>query len=218
MARDPITDKQNPLHSNGTAYIGVYRAGAQDPRRPQPKAETDVEAFPDRTKRIVVSLAKERQEREDAEDKIREEMPFPLTFRGIEADDFHFVLNAWMRSYRDCKRTMKNSEYFQGQQNLIAELAKRRQLVIGCDADTPAWIAGFCCGTLLDDGRLLLDYVYVKQAYRERGIGRGLLGAVGWREGIEIVATHWNRHIDKVARRYNVGFNDYFNSIGFSDV
>jgi GNAT superfamily N-acetyltransferase len=145
-------------------------------------------------------------------------MPFTLAFRPIEGADFNFILNAWMMSYRDSKRDHKNSDYFPGQQNLIAEISQRRNLIVGCDAETPEWIAGFICGIMLEDGRLLLDYIYVKQAYRERGIARGLLSAMGWDENTEIVATHWTKQIDKVGRRYNAGHNSYFNQIGFSNV
>lgn len=168
---------------------------------------------------IIVGLKKERQpEKEAAEDKKRLECPFPLVFRPCEPTDYNFILNAWMRSYRDSQRTMKNEVYFPGQQNLISELAKRRQLVIGCDGDTPEWIAGFICGIPLEDGRLVVDYIYVKHAYRSRGIGRGLLQSLGWLHDQEIVATHKTRGIDSSFVRYNATYNPYFNQIGFSDV
>jgi GNAT superfamily N-acetyltransferase len=154
----------------------------------------------------------------ELEDKKRLECPFPLVFRPIEQADYNFVLNAWMRSYRDAMRVMKNDAYFQGQQNLIAELAKRRQLVIGCDGDTPAWIAGFACGVQLEDGRMIVDYLYVKHAYRDRGIARGLLSALGWTQGQEIIATHKCRALEGCFIRYNASFNPFFNMIGFSDV
>lgn len=167
---------------------------------------------------ITVKLADQEKIAERDAPKKRAEMPFVLDFRPLEAADFNFVLNAWMMSYRDSKRDHKNSDYFPGQQNLIAEISKRRNLIIGCDAESPEWIAGFIVGQMLKDGRLLLDYIYVKHAYRERGIARGLLSAMGWTEDTEIIATHWTKQIDKVGRRYNAGHNAYFNTMGFSDV
>lgn len=168
---------------------------------------------------MIVGDRRVRQTPEEAEaDKKRLECPFPLTFRPCEAGDYSFILNAWMRSYRDQMRTMRNETYYNGQQNLISELAKRRQVVVGCDGDTPEWIAGFICGVPLEDNRLVIDYVYVKQAYRDRGIARGLLAAIGWRHGQEIIVTHKRQSIEGVFPRYNASYNPYFNAIGFSDV
>jgi GNAT superfamily N-acetyltransferase len=180
-----------------------------------PKADVK----PEPPTKMVVGIKKEKQPAdEELEDKKRLECPFPLVFRPCEPADYNFILNAWMRSFRDSMRTMCNETYYAGQQNLISELAKRRQLVIGCDGDTPEWIAGFICGVPLEDNRLVVDYVYVKHAYRGRGIGRGLLQSLGWLSGQEIVATHKTRGIDSSFGRYNATFNPYFNQIGFSDV
>lgn len=166
---------------------------------------------------IEIKLADQEKIAERKEKKDRREIPFTLAFRPIEADDFNFILNAWMMSYRDSRRDHNNGDYFYGQQNLIAEISKRRDLIVGCDAETPTWIAGFICGKMLQNEKLLLDYIYVKQAYRERGIARGLLSAIGWGHNTEIIATHWTKQIEKVGRRYNAGHNSYYNSMGFSD-
>lgn len=214
-----------PEMTNRTDTIRGYRAPAD--RSDVPKHRKRYEAWtsprkepkPEPPSSMIVGIAKAKQtEEEAAEDKKRLECPFPLVFRSCEPTDYNFVLNAWMRSYRDTQRNMKNGDYFYGQQNLIAELAKRRQMVIGCDGDTPEWIAGFICGIPLEDGRLIVDYIYVKQAYRNRGIARGLLQSLGHLSGQEIVATHKTRGIDTVFPRYNATFNPYFNQIGFSDV
>lgn len=167
---------------------------------------------------IEKRLAKDENEEEVKEHNHLADVPFDLAYRGIEQDDFGFILKSWLLSYRDSKRDHTNTVYFRGQQNLIAEISKRRSLIIGCDAETPSFIVGFVCGTMLQDGRLLLDYIYVKHAYRERGIARGLLSQIGWTQDTEIVATHWTKQIDRVGRRYNAGHNSYFNSMGFSDV
>lgn len=174
----------------------------------------------DAVEAMLAAKKAEKEKRQAANEarRIQGPLPFPLAYRGVEAEDLPFILNAWVLSYRDFKRDHKNSDYFPGQQNLIAELAKRRNMVVACDGDTPSFIVGFCCGITLADGRLLVDYVYVKQAYREHGIGRGMLAELGWRNGMEIVATHWTRTIDKLARRYNAGLNAFFNTIGYSEV
>jgi GNAT superfamily N-acetyltransferase len=219
----PTPEVEETPHTTDKRWPRVlsYRRGETEKYRPEPRLSKDARP----KQRILEDAAPTEAERKKfahderkAAEEERAETPFPLSFRGIQAEDFPFVLNAWMMSYRDSRRDHTNGDYFPGQQNLIAELAARRNLVIGCDADTPEWIAGFVCGIPLEDGRLLVDYIYVKQAYRERGIARGLLAALGWRDGMEIVATHWNRGLDRAARRYNATHNAYFNLIGYSDV
>jgi GNAT superfamily N-acetyltransferase len=213
-----------PEMTNRTDSIRSYRA--PEDRSDVPKHRERYRSWtpprevkPEPPSEMIVGMAKPKQSDADAEaDKKRLECPFPLVFRPCEPTDYNFVLNAWMRSYRDAQRNMKNEHYFAGQQNLIAELAKRRQMVIGCDGDTPEWIAGFICGIPLEDNRLVVDYIYVKQAYRDRGIARGLLQSLGWLSGQEIVATHKTRGIEGTFPRYNACFNPYFNAIGYSDV
>ncbi|HST79075.1 MAG TPA: GNAT family N-acetyltransferase [Verrucomicrobiae bacterium] len=223
MSKPELEHGDYVRYERGTAPL-PYRAPrdrADHPtrKRKQTPTERSPQRFPERNlSPIEIKLADEEKKAEPERNKVRKEMPFTLAFRPIEGEDFNFILNAWMMSYRDSKRDHNNQSYFQGQQNLIAEISKRRNLIVGCDAETPNWIAGFICGIMLQDGRLLLDYIYVKHAYRERGIARGLLSAMGWTQDTEIIATHWTRQIDKVGRRYNAGHNSYFNQIGFSDV
>lgn len=182
---------------------------------PPPKAQKEIDAL--RRVQILDARAKEAAEAQDRE-RIRQSTPFELMTRPIAPDDYNFVLATWMKSYRDSKRQMRNEVYFVGQQNLIAEIAKRRNCIVGCDASMPEWIAGFAAGQMLTDGRLLLDYVYVKSPYRSRGIGLQLIGALGWSEGMPIVATHLTKCAEKIARKYEVTYDEYFNAIGYSDV
>lgn len=142
------------------------------------------------------------------------ETPFVLSFRALKETDLNFVLNAWMKSYRDSKRSIKNAAYFTGQQKLIGALGERRRLIIGCDADAPEWIAGFVCGIPLEDNRILIDYVYVKQPYRERGVAKALIAALGWHPEMGVVASHWNTVCKIVAARYNIEHDEYYLMLG----
>jgi GNAT superfamily N-acetyltransferase len=151
---------------------------------------------------------------EDIQSARDADIPFSLGLRAAKQEDLNFILSSWLRSYRDAKRTMKNHDYFTGQQKLIAALADRRSLVIGCDVDKPDWIVGYACGQKLEDGSLLLDYVYVKQPYRERGIGKALIAALGWAPDTHIVATHWNRVAHALCKKFMVDHNEYYLMIG----
>lgn len=182
---------------------------------PSPKSQKEIDGL----ERIRILDKKAKAEAEcDAREKARRETPFDLLVRPLAPGDYNFILNAWMKSYRDSRRNLRNDVYFAGQQNLISEIAKRRKCVVGCDAEHPEWIAGFAAGQMLGNQTLLLDFVYVKSAYRERGIALQLVGALGWSEGIPITATHMTKCAERIGRKYEVTLNEYFNAIGYSDV
>lgn len=189
--------------------------GYRAPAVPPPKSQKETDAL----RRVEILDKKSKEDAEsDARERKRRETPFDLLVRPIAPTDFNFVLNAWLKSYRDSRRQIRNDVYFAGQQNLISEIAKRRVCVIGCDAEYPEWIAGFAAGRMLSNGTLLLDYVYVKSPYRERGIALQLVGALGWSEGIPIIATHMTKCAERIGRKYEIQLNEYFNAIGYADV
>jgi hypothetical protein len=182
---------------------------------PAPKSQKEIDLM----RRVEILDRKTKEEAETTErERIRRETPFELLTRPLAPGDFNFILNAWMKSYRDSKRLMRSEVFYAGQQNLIAEIAKRRTAVVGCDAAAPDWIAGFAVGQLLADGTLILDYVYVKSPYRERGIALQLVGSLGWCPGTPIIATHMTKQAEKLSRKYEVTYNEYFNAIGYSSV
>lgn len=157
--------------------------------------------------------------------------PLPaLTLREAEQGETNFLLNSWMKSYQHAKcgtrderlgaageelvgRAMRLTRYFRGQQELISALASVRRVLVVCDAEDPAFVVGWACGelkTLSDDSReLVVDYVYVKHAYRKNGIARELLKGLGWQIGIPIIATHWTKPCTAVASRYGAEFDEY---------
>lgn len=201
----------------------VYRA--PDPKGMiyyEPGAKPAGEPYADDRRRILRNKETEEKQKELDErlaEAMKDAIPFEIMYRPIEQGDYNFVLNAWMRSNRETMRKVRSIEYFAGQQALIAEIAKRRQICISCDADTPEWIAGFACGMPLVDGRIVVDFIYVKHAYRRRGIAQGMLRSLGWTHGMEIVATHLsNKYVEKSYLRYNACYNPFFNMIGYSDV
>ena len=222
--QEPVLEQGDYIrYERGTAPLEFKSVRHRPDYKNKDKPREPVSSAKPAPKLTPIEIKQSRQEeREEAErlekEKKQDDVPFILEFRPIEARDFNFILNSWLMSYRDSRRDHTNGNYFPGQQNLIAEISQRRTLIVGCDAESPEWIVGYICGQLLTDGRLLLDYIYVKHAYRERGIARGLLAAIGWTEGMEIVATHWTKPIDKVGKRYNAGHNAYFNTMGFSNV
>lgn len=143
---------------------------------------------------------------------------YQVVYRGMQPGDFHFILNAWMQSYRIAQRDVKKDNYYTGQQNLIAEVAKRRTVIIAADAEMPEFIFGFICGQLFEDHRTLIDYLYVKKFYRERGVARGLLEALGFQAPAGAIVTHRTPCVEDAIRAHNLDYNPYYNCLGYSDV
>lgn len=160
----------------------------------------------------------------------------PLTLREAEDGEANLLLNSWLMSYKATKcgnrqervesagaeevvgRAMDPARYFKGQQALISALAARRRVLVVCDAADPMFVVGWACGTLreLPDAskELVVDYVYVKHAYRKNGIARELFRGLGWAPGVPIIATHWTKPCNAKAVKYSIVFDDYEISLG----
>lgn len=159
-----------------------------------------------------------------------------LTLREGEDGETHFILNSWMMSFKGVKcgtrderaeaaggtefsgRAMEQSRYFKGQQALISALAARRRVLAVCDAEAPAFVVGWACGELREPSEgvkeLVVDYIYVKHAYRKHGIAKELLKGLGWTPGTPIIATHWTKVCTAKAVKYSILFDDYELSLG----
>jgi len=141
-----------------------------------------------------------------------------IELRPVEAGDIHFILDSWLKSYRDAVRNVSDDDYFKHHQALIAAIASRSSLVVACDKETPAFILGYVCGELLSDSRgILVHYAYTKQNYRCHGIMRDLLKLLGWNPDMRIYATHWNRAATALAQKFNMTYNPYPLMIGHTD-
>ena len=160
----------------------------------------------------------------------------PLTLREAEDGESNLLLNSWLMSYKAAKcgtrdervdhagdhelagRAMESARYFKGQQALISALAARRRVLVVCDAEQPAFVVGWACGELVEapdaSKELIVDYVYVKHAYRKNGIARELLKGLGWVPGVPIIATHWTKPCTTKAVKYGIVFDDYPLTLG----
>ena len=159
----------------------------------------------------------------------------PLEFRPIEPGDFNMVLSNWLTSYREYQcgpkragddlapqmnvpRRIHAQLYFESQQRVISELSTRRKIIVGSDPEHKDLNIGWICGEMQEfqdaPTQCVVDYVYVKLAYRKAGVAKSLLiNGLGWR-GEPIVATHWTRVCDSVVKRYPLSFNDYLLKMG----
>lgn len=126
-------------------------------------------------------------------------MDVPVRIRDAHPDDVHYVIKTWCREHRFNKpQHMPDRLYYQEQQKVIGQLASKSQLKVACAPDNLSAIYGFAVGKQLSDTTLLAHYVYTRNEWRRLGVARALIQALGYREGMELVATHWSKHLSKI--------------------
>lgn len=130
---------------------------------------------------------------------------FPITFREMDRSDASaeaFVMNAWLRSYRigSEPKLMGNDVYFHGQHRMATDLVARATVLIATPAAEPSLFLGFICA---EPSLRTVHYIFIKKGWRELGIARGLVCAVGadWPADSEVSITHHTYFVDEVRKR-----------------
>jgi len=118
-----------------------------------------------------------------------------------------FVYDAWLQSWRQSKYAgvIPNHLYYDTQRTAIAELAARGATFLV--AELNGELLGFACGEE-KDGKTVLHYIYVKDAFLRKGVEERLLAALpgskpGWITyalAAFIKDKSW-KHAPEIARR-----------------
>ena len=162
----------------------------------------------------------------------------PLVLRAMVPEDVNFITNSWLKSYAESAigprqkgvsarervtthHGVSPTRFYKKEQDLIHALSQLRKIVVACDPEAPNFIYGYACGEArFDDpegGWLLLDFVYVKTAYRLQGIARQMLEeGFGWTEQ-PIFATHWTFMCNEIDKYHRINYDDYEIKIGIMD-
>jgi GNAT superfamily N-acetyltransferase len=98
--------------------------------------------------------------------------------------DEAFVLSTWIKSYRNCGsvRAVPTPIYNIGQRGRIMKLLREQEtyILVASDIETPELIYGY----VVCKSPNTIHYLYVKNAYRNMGIGKALLQHLDWNEPI----------------------------------
>jgi GNAT superfamily N-acetyltransferase len=135
-----------------------------------------------------------------------------VLLRPIEQGDLHLVLSSWLRSNRDgpIARLLPDSVYYAEEKSIVTALVQRVPVVVACNPELRDSVYGWLCGERLE-GRLVVHFIYVRHSWRGWGIGRQLLGAMGYAPPEPIIATHVTRLYTggRLSRSYHVINNPY---------
>jgi hypothetical protein len=102
--------------------------------------------------------------------------------RPMVPGDISFVMNSWLRRYRDSihPRLVTDRVYYEFQQGVIQRILATEGLkvVVAVDPEDTNHIYGYCVGEALTDDWMMLHWVYVKGAFRRFSMARDLLNSV----------------------------------------
>lgn len=125
-------------------------------------------------------------------------------FRAAVPDDEAIVFNAWLLAHRkhgDWPPRLSSQRYFAEHKATIAALIARARMLVACNEARPSQVLGFVCweDALDPDGipTPTLHWLFVKQPFRRRGIGRALLDRAFPRL-TEVRCSHWTQRAEQL--------------------
>ena len=134
----------------------------------------------------------------------------PVRLRTLTEEDKPFIFNSWLKSYRFSHfgEKITNTIYFEDHHKIIENILKKAKVVVACNEEDPSQVYGYIVGGA-EEGIFILHFIYVKHTFRNMGIGKTLLDAMGHDKEKAAVYTHHTRMADKVAAKYNFVYHPY---------
>ena len=130
--------------------------------------------------------------------------------RPMIEDDLPFLFNSWLKSYRFSHfgEKITTTIYFEDHHKVIDKILKNNQVIMACSPEDSSQLFGYIVAGREDD-ILVLHFIYVKHTFRNMGIGKTLLDAVGHSSDVASVYTHHTRMADKLSSKYNFVYHPY---------
>lgn len=140
-----------------------------------------------------------------------------IRLRTANEEDIPFIFNSWLKSFRNSNfaKSITSTVYFTEHHKVIRKILETNQVIIACNEEDPGQIYGWICAGKTD-GIFTLNYIYVKQPFRNFGIGKQLLNAFEHDPAFAAIYTHQTNFGAKVAPKYNFVYHPYviFNTYG----
>ena len=119
-------------------------------------------------------------------------------YREAKAEDLPFILDAWIRSFRNSPfgRTLTDEAYRQIQSEAVTQILQVASVLVVCLADDPDCIIGFVCHGKTKEGFTLIHYIYVKHSYRNAGLAQQLVTRI--KTTVPAVASQVNQRFEEL--------------------
>ncbi len=133
-----------------------------------------------------------------------------IQLRAAGQEDVGFIFNSWLKSYKfsPFARSITNTIYYAEHHKVIERLLKEHQTIIACNQEDPSQIYGFINAGKVD-GIFCLNYIYVKQPFRNLSIGKALLNSFDHDLSTASVYTHHTRVAERLAAKYSMIYHPY---------
>ncbi len=134
---------------------------------------------------------------------------FKVKLREAESGDRNFILNSWLKSYRnsDMAKKISNDVYYHFHAKLIEEYLSQSTVVMAVNPLNPIQIFGYA---VVDREDNTIHYVYTKHTYRKLGVAKKLLDVLLpdlGKNPTRSTATNYGwRHY---SQKYNLYYNPY---------
>jgi hypothetical protein len=141
--------------------------------------------------------------------------PRLVKMRGAVESDFPFILNSWLKSYRNssmCK-DIPNGVYYKLHGERVKEILfdPSTLVLMMVNSQDVEQIMGY---VICNSKAPVLHYIYVKQAFRQYGLGGFLVKAAQAQfPNLATHCTHIARKWAPKAKAFNLVFNPYIGSI-----
>lgn len=133
-----------------------------------------------------------------------------VRIRKANQEDVGFIFNSWLKSFKSSfwAKNITNTIYYAEHHKILERLLKSNETYVACDQSDPSQIFGYINAGKVE-GILCVNYIYVKQPFRNLGIGKVLLNCFEHNPDTAAVFTHATHMSNKLAAKYNMVYHPY---------
>lgn len=135
-----------------------------------------------------------------------------LKIRMMDENDFGFIKNSWLKSYKDQKEMnkLRMNIFKRYHEPIVKDLIENSQTFIAYIEDEPEEILSYASIELKPEF-LISHYIYTKRPYRNMGIASWVLQQIFKEKpkDMPIFYTHWNWGAPFLLKHIHMEFNPY---------
>jgi len=132
----------------------------------------------------------------------------PFDIRSPDVEDLNFILDTWLKSYRQHSKTFKSfissKDYTDGYRKVILTLLQHSTVHIAHSIDDKNQIYGYAVSN-----KGVVHYVYVKSPFRRFGIAKTLCNEFSKNNDIEFY-THYTHYAKGLVSTLSARYNPFF--------